>query len=137
MLRPARAAVVVAAAWTAPAQHRQLAVRLQPGAPDLGDVVDLVLVQHRLQFLVADQLAPQRQVRGINNQVQSLSLVRIASLRIGPELHRNVPALVGEALLGDMVIGTPWLLNHRLFISYANERVFVAVPPGMPAQPGG
>lgn len=78
--------------------------------------------------------APRRDVRGINNEAQALALVRLASLRIGPELHRNVPALVGDAGVPvELVIGTPWLMHRRLFVSYANLRLFVAGPPGMSA----
>lgn len=77
--------------------------------------------------------APQRQVRGINNESLGFSMIRLASLGIGPERHSGVPAVVGEPLIADLVIGTPWLLNRRLFVSYASGTLFVAVPAGMPA----
>src|SRR5438128_2495211 len=60
-----RAAALAAAAILATAafaDHRHLAIRFQVGAPDLGDIFDLVLAQHLAQFLIADQFAPQRGV---------------------------------------------------------------------------
>lgn len=74
--------------------------------------------------------APQRRVRGINNAVENLALVTIESIGIGPETLRNVQTLVGEPLLGDMVIGTPWLGFRRMQISYADGSVRVLAPPG-------
>jgi predicted aspartyl protease len=76
--------------------------------------------------------APQRSVRGINNEALPMSLVRLDRLGIGPELHRNVPVLVGDLPIADIMIGTPWLGNRRLFASYVNERLFVLTPPGLP-----
>lgn len=74
--------------------------------------------------------APQRRVRGINNVVESLALVTIENIGIGPDRLRNVPALVGARLLGDMVIGTPWLGFRRMQISYADGSVRVLAPAG-------
>ncbi|MBX9698107.1 MAG: retropepsin-like domain-containing protein, partial [Acetobacteraceae bacterium] len=69
--------------------------------------------------------APQRGVRGINNEVQNLAVVTLRTLRIGPETMRDVPVMVGEGAPADCVIGTPWLAFRRLFVSYANLRLFV------------
>lgn len=73
--------------------------------------------------------APQRGVRGINNETQNLSLARLRTLRIGPELHRDVPVFVGDGAPADLVIGMPWMGQRRIFVSYANLRLFVMVPP--------
>lgn len=77
--------------------------------------------------------APKHSVRGINNTQVEQAAIRLATLRIGPEMHRNVPALVGQDGLAEFVIGTPWLLNRRLFVSYVNRRLLVRVPAGMPS----
>jgi clan AA aspartic protease (TIGR02281 family) len=74
--------------------------------------------------------APRRPVRGINNIAQAMAVIRLATLRIGPELHVNVPALVADEGPAEFVVGTPWLLSRRLYLSYANQRIIVAFPPG-------
>ncbi len=72
--------------------------------------------------------APQRRMSGINNEIQNLAMVVIERLGIGPEVLRDVPALVGATLSGDMVIGTPWLGFRRMLISYAGRGVQVQAP---------
>jgi predicted aspartyl protease len=71
---------------------------------------------------------PQRGIRGINNAVQMTSMVRLGALRIGPETLRDVPAVIGEDGSVDFIIGTPWLLRRRLFVSHVNQRLFIVAP---------
>jgi predicted aspartyl protease len=84
-------------------------------------------VARGLGFADADlAAAPKRRVRGISNAIQESAVVRIDALRIGPEVFRNVPSLVGEDMAVDFIVGTPWLLGRRMFVSYANERLLVS-----------
>ena len=111
-----------------------VAINGRPGAAvlDTGANVMHVPRERAAAFGITEaQLAaaPQRRVRGINNAVESLALVTIETIAIGPETLRDVPCLVGQALLGDMVIGTPWLGFRRIQVSYADGRVLVAAPP--------
>ncbi len=76
--------------------------------------------------------APQRLVRGINNRTEAAALIRLTSLRIGPEEHRDVPVLVGGDGPADAVIGTPWLLRRRVFLAWASRTAFVGPGGGTP-----
>jgi clan AA aspartic protease (TIGR02281 family) len=60
-------------------------------------------------------------------QVQA-RLHRFAELQIDDEVFHNVPLLVGPRQLGDvdLILGMDYLAGHRLWLSYARRRVFVA-----------
>lgn len=96
------------------------------------NVVQLTRARARSLGVTEEALAggPRRQVRGVNNQAREVVVVRLDRLRIGPEEHRGVLATVAEDGPGEFILGTPWLLGRRIWLSYGQEALRVALPPG-------
>lgn len=75
---------------------------------------------------------PVAQTRGASNRVVQIRMHRFDSLRIAGEIFNNPQLLVGALPGGtDMLLGEDYLRNHRIWLSYATARVFVA--KGKPA----
>jgi len=69
---------------------------------------------------------------GSTGRVVQIRVHRFDSLRIAGETFNNWPILVGPLPGGtDMLLGADYLRNHRMWLSYATSRVFVA--KGKPA----
>ena len=75
---------------------------------------------------------PIGQTRGASNRVVQIRVHRFDTLRIAGETFNNPQLLVGPLPGGtDMLLGADYLRNHRIWLSYATARVFVA--KGKPA----
>jgi predicted aspartyl protease len=59
---------------------------------------------------------------------------RFGEIRIGDEVFHNEPLLVADLPLGDVevILGMDYLASHRLWLSYARRRVFIAQPEPRP-----
>ena len=65
--------------------------------------------------------------RGASNRVVQIRVHRFDTLRIAGETFNNPQLLVGPLPGGtDMLLGADYLRNHRVWLSYATARVFVA-----------
>jgi len=74
--------------------------------------------------LATDQVG---QTRGASNRVVQIRIHRFDTLRIAGETFNNPMLLVGPLPGGiDMLLGADYLRNHRVWLSYATSRVFVA-----------
>jgi hypothetical protein len=75
---------------------------------------------------------PVANTMGSTGRVVQIRVHRFDSLRIAGETFNNWPILVGPLPGGtDMLLGADYLRNHRMWLSYATSRVFVA--KGKPA----
>ncbi len=70
---------------------------------------------------------PVRETRGASNRVVQVRVHRFDTLRIAGETFNNPHLLVGPLPGGtDMLLGADYLRNHRVWLSFATSRVFVA-----------
>jgi predicted aspartyl protease len=71
---------------------------------------------------------PQVATRGVGKETPIARRHVLAALQVGPVVQPNMPVLVlplpGAAI--DILLGTDWLRAHRIWLSMATSRVFVA-----------
>jgi predicted aspartyl protease len=83
---------------------------------------------------------PRGNAHGVGGAVAHPFVHRFATLQVGRELFRDVTLEVGGRNLptGDMLLGLPYMLSRRIWLSYATGEMFVerrlpirpAPPPG-------
>jgi predicted aspartyl protease len=80
---------------------------------------------------------PAGTMRGAGPDPVRTHVHRFAEIRIGDEVFHNEPLLVADLQLADVdvILGMDYLASHRLWLSYARKRVFIAQPEPHPSFP--
>ncbi len=70
-------------------------------------------------------------MRGAGPDLVPTHIHRFAEIRVGDEVFRNDALLVTDRLVADadVILGMDYLSTHRIWLSYARKRVFIARHP--------
>jgi predicted aspartyl protease len=82
---------------------------------------------------------PRTELRGAGPDLVATHMHVFADIALGDTVFHNVPLLVADRVAGnpDVILGMDYLAGHRIWLSYARRRVFIAAPAPGPAAPQG
>ena len=73
---------------------------------------------------------PPVSVFGFGPKLQTSRIHRFEEIAINDDVEHNVPLIVADLppLSGDLLLGSDFLTDHRVYLSYATQRIFISHP---------